>query len=311
MASPKPILVTGSHRSGTTWIGKMLSTSPSVGYIQEPFNLDDSQKFCGRCAAKIDYWYTYVTDENEANFYLPIKNTLSFQYNLIEQMKANTTFMDYAITLKEYLDFLKFRINKVIPLVKDPLAFFSAEWLAGRFDMKVVIIIRHPAAFASSLKRLHWTYDFSHFLNQPLLMRDYLDPFHDEIISFCKEDRDIIEQAILLWNIIYSTLIKYQEKHPDWIYLRYEDIANEPLANFKSLFEELNLTFSESVASTIKSYSGNSNPAEAPKSSARFTQRNSKENIWSWKNRLSEADIERIRDGVAKVSNEFYSDEEW
>jgi len=36
----KPILVTGSHRSGTTWAGKMISACPNVGYIHEPFNID-------------------------------------------------------------------------------------------------------------------------------------------------------------------------------------------------------------------------------------------------------------------------------
>ncbi len=311
MTNLHPILVTGSHRSGTTWIGKMLSTSPSVGYIQEPFNLEHSPKFCGRCAAKIDYWYTYVNDENETDFYLPILNTLNFKYNLWAQMNVNTNFIDYALTLKEYLSFYKYRLNKAVPLLKDPLAFFSAEWLARRFGMKVVILIRHPAAFASSLKRLHWTYNFSHFLDQPMLMRDYLYPFHDEIVKFATEPQDIIEQAILLWNIIYSTVIKYQEKHPNWIFWRYEDIAKEPLEHFQRLFNELNIEFSESVVSSIKSYSGNFNPVEVPKSSARFTQRNSKENIWNWKKRLSDFDIERIRNGVDKVSNQFYSDEDW
>ena len=36
MIDTKPILVTGSHRSGSTWVGKMLATSPSVNYIHEP-----------------------------------------------------------------------------------------------------------------------------------------------------------------------------------------------------------------------------------------------------------------------------------
>ena len=35
-----PILVTGSHRSGTTWAGQMLATAPGIGYIHEPFNCD-------------------------------------------------------------------------------------------------------------------------------------------------------------------------------------------------------------------------------------------------------------------------------
>ena len=36
--SGKPILVTGAHRSGTTWAGKMLVLAPGVAYLHEPFS---------------------------------------------------------------------------------------------------------------------------------------------------------------------------------------------------------------------------------------------------------------------------------
>ena len=36
----RPILVTGSHRSGSTWLGQMIGASDAVGYIHEPFNID-------------------------------------------------------------------------------------------------------------------------------------------------------------------------------------------------------------------------------------------------------------------------------
>ena len=34
-----PILVTGAHRSGTTWVGKMLAADADTGYISEPLNV--------------------------------------------------------------------------------------------------------------------------------------------------------------------------------------------------------------------------------------------------------------------------------
>lgn len=34
-----PILITGAHRSGTTWLGKIVSLSNGVRYIHEPFNV--------------------------------------------------------------------------------------------------------------------------------------------------------------------------------------------------------------------------------------------------------------------------------
>ncbi|MCF8233846.1 MAG: hypothetical protein K9G67_15655 [Bacteroidales bacterium] len=35
----KEILVTGAHRSGTTWVGHVMREAPEVHYIHEPFNV--------------------------------------------------------------------------------------------------------------------------------------------------------------------------------------------------------------------------------------------------------------------------------
>ena len=66
MMAKRPILVTGSHLSGTTWVGKMISQSPSVGYIHEPFSPHCEPGLCG---AKFGYWFPYVSDENGSIFY--------------------------------------------------------------------------------------------------------------------------------------------------------------------------------------------------------------------------------------------------
>lgn len=60
-SNKKPILVTGSHRSGSTWVGRMLALSPSVGYIHEPFNIRHRH---GICKAHFEYWFQYICDEN-------------------------------------------------------------------------------------------------------------------------------------------------------------------------------------------------------------------------------------------------------
>jgi len=57
------------------------------------------------------------------------------------------------------------------PLLKDPIAFFSAEWLARTYGADVVVLIRHPAGFAGSLKRMGSSFDFNDFLGQPDLLR--------------------------------------------------------------------------------------------------------------------------------------------
>ena len=54
-----PILVTGSIRSGTTWVGKVLGTAPGVAVIHEPFNIDHQ---LGMFAHRWSHQYTYLTD---------------------------------------------------------------------------------------------------------------------------------------------------------------------------------------------------------------------------------------------------------
>ena len=38
MKNNQPILIIGLHRSGTTWLAKMLSLPDEIRYVSEPFN---------------------------------------------------------------------------------------------------------------------------------------------------------------------------------------------------------------------------------------------------------------------------------
>lgn len=303
----QPILVTGSHRSGTTWVGKMLAATPEVGYIHEPFNLTHRP---GICTAKFPYWFTYVTEENEAPYYGPLENTLAFRFNIGAELPAIQTFRHFGRMVKNYKNFALYRFRHATPLLKDPIAFFSSEWLARRFDMNVVVLIRHPAAFTSSIRRLNWKHNFSHFLNQPLLMQDYLGPFEAQIHDFAAKEHDILEQATLLWRMIHHVIIQYQEKHKDWLFLRHEDISADPTSHFQYMYKRMNLTFSNQVKEVIEDYSGEDNPTEAPKGHT-FAKRNSKSNIKSWRKKFTEAELTHLRAEVEEISHAFYSDADW
>ena len=284
----------------------MLSQSPSVVYIHEPFHPNHKPGICG---ARFDYWFPYISNENGSIFYKQIKNTVSFSYNLIGEVRAIGRPEALLRLLRNYGRFLVYRISNVRPLLKDPIAVFSAEWLASTFDMEVIVLIRHPAAFACSLKRLNWIHPFSHFLEQPLLMRDHLYPFESEIREYSYKEHSIIDQAILLWKIIHHVIIKYQENHDDWIFMRHEDLSRDTLCVFQTLFSKLNLEFSEHIREVIAEHSDSSNPVETKGSSC--IKRDSKSNIWNWKSRLTVSDIGKIRDQVEDISSVFYSDEDW
>ena len=308
MSWKKPILVTGAHRSGTTWVGKMLTLSPAVGYIREPFGLGRRPGLCG---APFKYWFTLISKENEDYFYEDIKKTVEFRFNGKGRWQSVRSWRAVAGTAMIYLNFLKYRMLGARPLLKDPIAIFSADWLAEKFDMDVVVLIRHPAAFASSLKVLNWQIPFRHLLDQPLLMRDRLHSFEPEIKKFVSEEHDIIDQAALFWTMIFCTVLKYRAQHPDWIYVRHEDLSRDSVGGFRSMYDRLGLDFSRDIENTIREYSESSDAADQTRISPDALKRNSLANMMNWKTRLSQPEIERLKAQVLDVSENFYSAQEW
>jgi hypothetical protein len=308
--SKKAILVTGSHRSGSTWVGKMIAQCPSVVYIHEPFNLEIGPGV-GICSAKFNYWFTYISPENESQVYRAIANTIKFKFNVLEALQAAKSRQEAIKALQDYKRFWKYRLYHYRPLLKDPIALFSAEWLASRFNLDMVVLIRHPAAFAGSLKVKNWTFPFSHFLEQPLLMKDHLSPFAEEIKAYAQKEYDIIDQASLLWKLIHYMIYNYREKHPDWLFLRHEDISKNPISSFENIFKYLNLDFSEKVEKSIKEYSKLEKNDRANLNKDLHLKRDSQSNIWNWQTRLTPSEISRIKKQVEDISRQFYSDEEW
>lgn len=185
----------------------------------------------------------------------------------------------------------------------------SAGWLANRFDMEVVVLVRHPGAFAGSLKKLGWRHPFDHFLRQPLLMRDVLGPFEHDLRSFADRERPIVDQAILLWNVLNYAILRARDEHPNWTILRLEDVARAPLISFHSLYERLGMGFDLEAARVIQAHSDQANPTESRKpSNVRLDSWRSLDN---WRTRLSEREIRRVRSGVGEIASAFYGDADW
>ncbi len=302
----RPILVTGSHRSGTTWAGRNLALAPNTGYIQEPFNVEEGFPYY---ESPLDHWFQCVCEENGEEYREAIDRVIRFRYPLLRNLLHSSSPRDVARALRDCWRMLLHRLAGRVPIVKDPIAFFSAEWLCSTYGMRVLVLVRHPAAFCSSLKIKGWGFDFSNFLDQPLLMERYLGRFEEEIREQAEVKRSIMEQAILLWRCIYGTVGLYAREHPEWLYVRHEDLSVDPLGEFESLFDELGLEFTRDVREGILESSGSHNPAEQ-RPGDEF-RRDSRANVENWKRRLDPAEVRRIRTGTEDVWVEFYDDSEW
>ena len=302
----KPILVTGAHRSGTTWVGKMLATDKQSVYLGEPLNVAHP---VGLFEKKTPHWYTYICDENGAEYLPSFIKMLNFNYALTAQIHTLKTKGDLRRTFIDQIAFLTGRWQNRRALIKDPFAVFSVAWLLKTFSCNTVIMVRHPAAFVSSLKYLGWFFDFSHLLQQPLLMQDWLEPYRAEMQQ-TKTD-DIIAQATLLWVMINSAVHKTIQLYPQVYLLRHEDISLSPLEEYQKLYERMGLNFSQKARKSILATSNENNPKELNRQTSHLVRLDSRANIKNWQNRLSADEILRIKERTIDVASLFYTDEDW
>ncbi|RME60372.1 sulfotransferase [Candidatus Parcubacteria bacterium] len=304
--SSRSILVTGSHRSGSTWVGRMIALSPEVTYVHEPFSPIHRP---GICRARFHHWYTFLCDENADGYRQALAETLALKYQFREELRACRSTRDIGRMLRDAFSFTRGRVRGNRVLIKDPIAFFSAEWLAQTFSMDVVVLIRHPAAFVGSLKRAGWTFRFANLFQQPMLMQRLPACYRDEIQRFTQSERDIVDQGILLWRIIHTVILEYQKHHPEWIYLRHEDLARDPQSGFGELYDRLGLQMTPSIEAKIRRYC--STIQEADKLPVHAIRRDSSRTLTAWKQRLSRNEIHRIRKATEDIASRFYGERDW
>lgn len=282
------------------------SPSPPVAYLWEPFSVLHRP---GVCDVRFERWFPYVCRQNESSYVNPVADMLAFQYQTTSELRSIRSPKDVGRMFRDRRDFRRYRRQGARPLLKDPIAVFSAEWLCDRFGMDALVLIRHPAAFAYSITSRRLWHPFGDFLTQPLLMRDLLGTFEEQIRLFATEDQPLLDQAILLWRVIHHVILMYRDSRPEWMFVRLEDVARDPLEQFIGIYGRLGQVFDRSTARIIEEHSSSSNPRASADPANHH--RDSGKSITAWKDRLSDDEIRRVRSEVEPISKEFYSDADW
>src|SRR5512143_1359685 len=114
-----PILVTGTHRSGTTWVGKMLAADSSVAYISEPLNVLHRPSVF---RPKVKHWYQYICEENQDEYLPGFKELLDFDYHLWDEIRSIKSRRDFLRMGRDFAIFYNGLMRGQRILLKDPFA---------------------------------------------------------------------------------------------------------------------------------------------------------------------------------------------
>lgn len=301
LVSKKPVIISGSPRSGSTWIGRVIEQHADTQYVHEPFNIG-----IDRANNPFKYWIEGVFSGQGKGHLNNVKTYLESFYKVTPGfLKQQYKELGGVKSLRDVLWRAKER-KRLKTIIKDPIAFFAVEWLSENISDKVIVTIRHPAAVVASLKQKNWGYEFDQMLKQPELMENYLNPLRSEIELFASDNnKTLVEQGALLWRCVYLTNLKLMEKHENWLFVKNEDLSLDPMKEYEQIFKFIELPFSNEVQTYIERSTNAKSGEETD------LVRDSRKNVDKWKQILSSEEIEFIKNYTQDVWKEYYTENDW
>jgi hypothetical protein len=156
-----------------------------------------------------------------------------------------------------------------------------------------------------------WQVQFSSWLRQPLLMDSLLAPWAERIERAHAGERDLIRDGALLWAVCNDVVHRWRHEHPEWLVVRHEDLAAEPEGAFAGLYRALGLNWTDAVGGSIRATTGADNPADVVSGAQHELARDSRGIASLWRTRLSESEIDVVRDITGEIGAAFYGEGMW
>ena len=268
----KSILVAGTARSGTTWLGDILAAQLNGRIMFEPFHARKVKAFS-------HYHYFQYMRPNEAN------EDLATYCQRVFSGDIRDGWIDNYVEVRSP----QYRI------IKEIRANLMLKWIQTHFpQVRQLFIIRHPCAVVLSRLTLNWDTDrdIEPFLSQSKLMKDFLEKKMDIITAATAPE----EKHAVIWCV--SNLIPLQQfQKGELQVLFYENLCTQPEVEISQLFQSMQLDYDDSLLDTLDIPS-----TTTIQTSAIITGDN---RVNSWQNELSSQQIDRVLSIVQAFGLEY------
>ncbi|MBV9831313.1 MAG: sulfotransferase [Marmoricola sp.] len=301
-----PILVTGSHRSGSTWVGRLLSLDHQAHYVHEPLNPDVLPSWFGRPAehtwehlpAGDDRWHRI--DRIVA---LRFPAAAGFAASREQHGTVETARRIARITRAAAFA----RHDGSRALVKDPFMLFNSDEFVRRYDGKVVFTVRNPAAFVSSLLRLGWRFDFDNWAMQRSLMEGALAPWAEEIRAAAADPPPMFEHACLAWRVLHGFMAaSYAAAPKNKVMVLHDQLSSDVPGRLPGLLDAVGLEHTDEIAAGVRGLTTGDRRHDVTASEVNTLDRDSASTGQVWRLRLTEEQAERAFELSQPEAAHFY-----
>ena len=206
------LLVSGTPRSGSTWLANLLIEFLRFRLIFEPIALGEGEM------QRYEYRYLRTTD--------PDPYLRSRLESLLTGREPDPSARNRQVLARGRL-------------VKGVATNLLLGWFRQQFPtVPVVFTVRHPLLVVGSYMKMSWLTPKqpAHWLTQEELMADHLEPFRRTIESAVTP----LRRSAVEWCVL-NYVPKRAENRQDWIQVRYEDLVLEPELTLANIVRQLGI----------------------------------------------------------------------
>jgi hypothetical protein len=272
----KPVILAGSGRSGTTWLGNILAANPNVRILFEPF---DHRRVP---AASLLPLRAYARLGEPKREWEP----------LMQQVLTGAISNEWVN--RQSSPWQRWFSSRL--LIKTIRAHLMLGWISQQYGTPIVYVTRHPCAVVHSRLKLGWETHLDVFLSQPCLITDYLAPY----LEIIKEAETVVARHAVMW-CVENIVPLHQLDRFDWIFCTYEKLYTAPEVEAERILSQLNMQQTIFTRWAIRRVSMVARP-----DSAIISDDNP---LLDWQRHLSPENITTVLDIVAAFGIGLYSAE--
>ncbi|MEM5498170.1 sulfotransferase domain-containing protein [Paraglaciecola mesophila] len=261
------ILLLSYPRSGSSWAGEILATSPQLAYLREPVTQPYLKRFGGEQAV-------FSAEDNHKD--------ISIYQKLADDAFGGVPSVHRGVVdhKRDFLPFSNATSQKLLIKEVNPAA---ASFYCKHYKPFLLVLLRHPAAVALSFHERGWLKRHSELLDGESEL--------DEWGRFGQLYGTFLADAVDVVNHYQNSKI-----------IKYEALVNDPKQQYLDIFADCGVGAPEGFDSVIEQYCY----SKVDLSSGYQTERNSKLTAEKWKNKLSIEQINSLRKGFLDTRLDFY-----